>query len=107
MQFLEVTPNISVNPGDKLLIRGFKQNKDELSIHTVERTRIDNNGIGLFLNDQAYFNLSLWLNDPSFIKEIYKIILTKPNSCKHSSSSSWGRLATCLDCGHEWIKDEE
>jgi hypothetical protein len=28
------------------------------------------------------------------------------NKCQHQSSNCWGRLATCLDCGHEWIRED-
>lgn len=31
--------------------------------------------------------------------------LNVQDSCEHRTSSGWGRLYTCLECGHEWIKD--
>lgn len=26
--------------------------------------------------------------------------------CEHRSTSSWGRLVSCLDCGKEWIEGD-
>jgi lysophospholipid acyltransferase (LPLAT)-like uncharacterized protein len=34
-------------------------------------------------------------------------IVTLKHKCSHNSSSSWGQLTTCLNCGYKWIKDDE
>jgi hypothetical protein len=31
---------------------------------------------------------------------------SKNETCEHPKTSSWGRLVTCLVCGHEWINNE-
>lgn len=41
------------------------------------------------------------------IADIMKRRLGEENmDCPHSSTSSWGRLVTCLECGQEWIGDD-
>ena len=48
-------------------------------------------------------------NDTPSIQKSFQIVKDSGNFnfvvCEHRSSSSWGRLATCLDCGHEWIRE--
>ncbi len=59
---------------------------------------------------QVDHNREVGKDDVFTIEEIVGIInrrfFVNENLCKHSVTSSWGRLVTCMDCGEEWIGDE-
>jgi len=53
-----------------------------------------------------YVTKSFHMIHTGFLKECIEMIkVNLSKQCKHSSTSSWGRLATCLDCGHEWVRE--